>query len=668
MSRRTPQRQPGTIRAFHAEHRAILAPWEWMAGAFITACVARYLAHGRATIIVIVVAAAAAGVRSASRMAGRRKGHRAARARFGLGLLWTLAATYLSPIGPAAVMLWILVLGGLASSGAHLLRNRVRHAPYRTVRGDLADDLDDEPADRPFAEPAGPVLVGDIEIVSDAPYASPVVPGADPPPAPAAAYQAPGADQLKPGPRPRASTEATATVRAAIDHMLATFKINASVTGLTRGPSITRYEIEIGDGVKVERVLGLAKNIGYAVGNENVRMLAPVPGKSAIGVEVPNADRDIVALGDVLRSPAAKADRHPLTVGLGKDVEGRAVVANLAKMPHMLIAGATGAGKSVCIDGIIVSLLSRADPAEVRLILIDPKRVELAAYRDVPHLLYPIVTDPRKAADVLEWVVAEMDHRYDDMAAVGVNKIEDFNASAAKGRVQISGRTADPYPYLVVIIDELADLMMVAAREVEDSVVRIAQLARAAGIHLVLATQRPSVDVVTGLIKANVPTRLAFATSSLTDSRVILDQPGAEKLIGQGDALFLATGANRPIRLQGAFVSRQDIAAIVKRCKAQAGPPRPAPSPVVPVAPAPPVAQDDDDLLGVAADLVISAQYGSTSMLQRKLRVGFARAGQLMDSLERLGVVGPAAGSRPRDVLVAPDGLSDILKVIKKEA
>jgi DNA segregation ATPase FtsK/SpoIIIE, S-DNA-T family len=479
---------------------------------------------------------------------------------------------------------------------------------------------------------------------------------------PTGPYKLPPIDLLRTAPPSNADQRAERDTLAALERTLQTFGVDARVVGAHRGPTVTMYEVAVASGTKVNKVLSLSSDIAYALATPDVRIQAPIPGKSAIGIEVPNTHRDFVMLGDVLRSPAAKQAAHPLEVALGKDVHGRARMVNLADMPHVLIAGATGAGKSSLVNSFITSLLVRTTPEDVRLVLIDPKRVELSHFGGVPHLLSPVIVHPKRAAEALRWIVREMEMRYELLATVGVRDIDSYEEGLRENTLRIPPGMEEKFEhmaFIVVVIDELADLMMVAPRDVEDAICRVAQMARAVGIHLVVATQRPSVDVVTGLIKANIPSRIALMTSSQADSRVILDMNGAEKLVGHGDMLFAPSNISKPVRIQGAWVTEAEVRAVSEFIRAQREVVYENTVEELALPPGEGAGEhglgDDDELLEQAAELVIRSQLGSTSMLQRKLKVGFARAGRLMDLMEERGIVGPSQGSKARDVLVTWD-------------
>lgn len=520
-------------------------------------------------------------------------------------------------------------------------------------------------------EPSGPkVVVADPDPSADVAQLEIELP----PGAQGSSWRLPSRNLLPVSKRRSVDTKAVEERGRVLEGALAEHGVETRLVGMVVGPTVTRYELELGTGVKVARITSLHKDIAYAMASPDVRILAPIPGRQAIGVEVPNEDRQVVALGDILNSEEARRATHPLEVGVGRDISGTSVLMNLATMPHLLIAGQTGAGKSSCINSLITSILMRSTPDQVRLILIDPKQVELTQYNKIPHLLTQVVTNPKKAANALNWAVKEMERRYDLLSEVGVRDVTGYNAAFDRGDLAAAageGREFQRLPFILVVVDELADLMMVASRDVEESITRIAAKARAVGIHLVIATQRPSVNVITGVIKANIPARLAFAVASATDSKVILDQLGAERLVGRGDMLLLGAGSSSPQRIQGSWVEESEVAAVVGQWRKQ--------TPVVEEHFVEGIADeevaggtsggggsgggdDDDELLAQAMELVVRSGLGSTSMLQRKLKVGFARAGRLMDLLEQRGVVGPSEGSKARTVLMTPDELDAMIE------
>jgi len=568
----------------------------------------------------------------------------------------------------AAALSELFQFGGTEAGDAALKE------PEPRVGVESADELDDDdvdPLDELEPEPGPPDEVVHAEpparttVEAGGQVAIDLGPGYRP-----GSWKLPPANVLKRGTKHEIDRRFVEEGGKVLEATLAEFGVVAKLSGMTVGPTVTRYELELGSGVKVNRVTGLSHDIAYAMASPDVRILAPIPGRSAIGVEVPNRQRQLVTLGDLLATEDAKQAAHPLEVALGRDISGQPVMLNLTAMPHLLIAGATGAGKSSCINSLVSSILMRATPDQVRLILVDPKRVELGGYNDLPHLLTPVVTNPKKAANALDWAVREMDLRYELLADAGVRDIAGYNAAFDRGDLAttdepdpMTGRGFERLPYILVVVDELNDLMMVAARDVEASVCRIAQMARAVGIHLVIATQRPSVDVITGVIKANIPSRLAFSVTSIADSRVILDQAGADKLIGQGDMLLVSASSSRPQRIQGAWVDEECIHRLVAHWRRQV----PEPDYVEGIAGedaaggrAGAEVDEDDELLAEAMELVVRSGLGSTSMLQRKLRVGFSRAGRLMDLLERRGVVGPSEGSKARAVLMTVEEFEEL--------
>ena len=601
---------------------------------------------------------------------------------------WPLARV-ISPIGAAIVCAGLASLGLLIFTGTPFAAVKEKIATFREERDERdpvsakAKDAEREKPRRRWSLREAFGLTDDViqlpEVGDEQDASTETIPAVaeDPefpsePPLPAASgsrsrtvktpfgpYQLPPLDLFRTAPPSNADSRAERDTLAALERTLHTFGVDAQVVGAHRGPTVTMYEVAVASGTKVSKVLGLSSDISYALATPDVRIQAPIPGKSAIGFEVPNTHRDFVMVGDVLRSPAAKQATHPLEVALGKDVHGRARMLNLADMPHLLIAGATGAGKSSLVNSFITSLLARTTPEDVRLILIDPKRVELSHFGDVPHLLSPVIVHPKRAAEALQWVVREMEMRYELLATVAVRDIDSYEEGLRDGTLRIPPGLEEKFehmPFIVVVIDELADLMMVAPRDVEDAICRIAQMARAVGIHLVVATQRPSVDVVTGLIKANIPSRIALMTSSQADSRVILDMNGAEKLVGHGDMLFAPSNISKPVRIQGAWVTEAEVRSICEFIRGQREVVYENTVEGLALPPGEGSGEhglgDDDDLLEQAAELVIRSQLGSTSMLQRKLKVGFARAGRIMDLMEEKGLVGPSQGSKARDVLV----------------